>query len=236
MIYESFSAFTSRVCCFTSFVNTSQGFPHPLSAKEEENYFVKYKQQGDMTARDELINHNLRLVAHIVKKYQNSLEADDLISVGSIGLMKAVDSFDYCKGVKFSTYASRCIENEILMLIRSNKRHKDVVSLNSVVTSNGDKDEILLEDVISVDDDDDIVHSVETSFMMDKVFDVMKKHLNPIEQEVIIYRYGLKGKPMLPQRELAVMLGLSRSYISRIENKALDIIKKQMTKNDDENS
>ncbi len=233
MIYESFTTFVSKVYCFTSFVNNVQGFPQPLSHKEEAECFAKLKA-GEKSARDTLVNHNLRLVAHIVKKFQNSMEADDLISVGTIGLMKAVDSFDYSKGVKFSTYASRCIENEILMLIRANKRHKDVISFNSTITGGTDKDEILLQDVIAVDDDDDIIQAAETSFMMDKVFDVMKKELSPMEQQVMIYRYGLQGKDLLTQREIAKMLGLSRSYISRIENKALEIIKKKMLEEDEE--
>ena len=159
------------------------------------------------------------------------MEADDLISVGTIGLMKAVDTFNYDKGVKFSTYASRCIENEILMLIRSNKRHKDVLSLSSPVSGSTEKDEILLEDIISVEDDDNIIGSVETNFMIDKVFEVMEKHLSPVEQEVIIHRFGLKGNVPLPQREIAAMLGLSRSYISRIENKAMKILQKYMNEN-----
>lgn len=133
MIYESFAKFVSKICCFTSFVSTIQGFPKPLS-KEEEAECIKKLQEGDEKARETLINHNLRLVAHIVKKYNNSLEADDLISVGTIGLIKAVDSFDNSKGVLLSTYASRCIENEILMLIRANKKHKDIVSLNAMLS------------------------------------------------------------------------------------------------------
>ena len=133
MIYESFAKFVSKICCFTSFVSSIQGFPKPLTKEEELEYIEKLKQ-GDKDAREVLINHNLRLVAHIVKKYSNSLEADDLISVGTIGLIKAVDSFNGEKGVLLSTYASRCIENEILMLIRANKKHKDTISLNSMLS------------------------------------------------------------------------------------------------------
>ena len=116
MIYESFAKFMGQICCFTSFVSSIQGFPKPLS-KEDEIKWIEKLENGNSEAREVLINHNLRLVAHIVKKYNNSLEADDLISVGTIGLIKAVDSFDSKKGVLLSTYASRCIENEILMLI-----------------------------------------------------------------------------------------------------------------------
>ena len=227
MIYESLSVFTSKIYYFTSFVNSAQGFAKPLTKEQEIDFFNKFKQ-GDINARDTLVNHNLRLVAHIVKKFHGAFEVDDMISVGTIGLMKAVDSFDYNKGVKFATYASRCIENEILMLIRSNKRHKDIMSLSTPVVQGNDKDEVLLEDVIAAEDDDDIMNSAEVSFMMDKVYEVIENNLNKTEQLVLTYRYGLHGKDCLPQREIAKMLGLSRSYISRIENKAMEILQKQM--------
>ena len=132
MIYESFSKFVGSICCFSSFVSSAQGFPKPLS-KEEEAECIEKHMAGDTKAREKLINHNLRLVAHIVKKFNNSLEADDLISVGTIGLVKAIDSYKPIKGVLLSTYASRCIENEILMLIRSHKKHRDTISLNTVL-------------------------------------------------------------------------------------------------------
>ena len=123
MVYESLGNFANKICCFTSFVNTVQGFPLPLS-KEEEKVWLEKMANGDKEAREVLISRNLRLVSHIVKKYTNSLEADDLISVGTIGLIKAVDSFKMDKKVSLATYAARCISNEILMLIRENKKHK----------------------------------------------------------------------------------------------------------------
>lgn len=121
MVFENFVLFMNKILMFSSYINNAQGFPKPLTSEEEKECFRKFKA-GDMSARDKLINHNLRLVAHIVKKYSGSGEADDLISVGSIGLIKAINSFEYGKGTQLSTYAARCIENEILMLLRLNKK------------------------------------------------------------------------------------------------------------------
>lgn len=234
MIYESFAKFVSKICCFTSFVSTIQGFPKPLS-KEEEAECIKKLQEGDEKARETLINHNLRLVAHIVKKYNNSLEADDLISVGTIGLIKAVDSFDNSKGVLLSTYASRCIENEILMLIRANKKHKDIVSLNAMLSPKTDSDEMELANLIPAETEDDVFHQVEVGCLMQDVERAMKKYLSPMEQEIIKYRYGICGYDIKTQKEVAEIFNISRSYISRIESKVIKILQKNLTKNNDEN-
>lgn len=234
MIYESFAKFVSKICCFTSFVSTIQGFPKPLS-KEEEAEYIKKLQEGDKKAREILINHNLRLVAHIVKKYNNSLEADDLISVGTIGLIKAVDSFDNSKGVLLSTYASRCIENEILMLIRANKKHKDIVSLNAMLSPKTDSDEMELANLIPAETEDDVFHQVEVGCLMQDVERAMEKYLSPMEQEIIKYRYGICGYDIKTQKEVAEIFSISRSYISRIESKVIKILQKNLTKNDDEN-
>lgn len=234
MIYESFAKFVSKICCFTSFVSTIQGFPKPLS-KEEEAECIKKLQEGDEKARETLINHNLRLVAHIVKKYNNSLEADDLISVGTIGLIKAVDSFDNSKGVLLSTYASRCIENEILMLIRANKKHKDIVSLNAMLSPKADSDEMELANLIPAETEDDVFHQVEVGCQMQDVERAMEKCLSPMEQEIIKYRYGICGYDIKTQKEVAEIFNISRSYISRIESKVIKILQKNLTKNNDEN-
>ena len=234
MIYESFAKFVSKICCFTSFVSTIQGFPKPLS-KEEEAECIKKLQEGDEKARETLINHNLSLVAHIVKKYNNSLEADDLISVGTIGLIKAVDSFDNSKGVLLSTYASRCIENEILMLIRANKKHKDIVSLNAMLSPKADSDEMELANLIPAETEDDVFHQVEVGCLMQDVERAMEKCLSPMEQEIIKYRYGICGYDIKTQKEVAEIFNISRSYISRIESKVIKILQKNLTKNNDEN-
>lgn len=232
MIYESFSKFLSRICCFTSFVSSIQGFPKPLT-KEEELKWIEKLGNGDKKAREVLINHNLRLVAHIVKKYNNSLEADDLISVGTIGLIKAVDSFDCSKGVLLSTYASRCIENEILMLIRANKKHRDTVSLNSVLSPKADSDEMELTNLIPAETEDEVFHQVETGCLMQDVEKAMEIYLTPMEQEIIKYRYGICGHDLKTQKEVAEIFNISRSYISRIESKVIKILQRNLVKGDE---
>ena len=233
MIYESFAKFISKICCFTAFVSSIQGFPKPLT-KEEEAVWVEKLVKGDKKAREILINHNLRLVAHIVKKYSNSLEADDLISVGTIGLIKAVDSFDENKGVLLSTYASRCIENEILMLIRANKKHKETISLNSVLSPKADSDDMELTNFISAEDEEEVFHQVERGCLMQDVIVAMNKYLSPMECEIMKYRYGICGYDLKTQKEVAEIFNISRSYISRIESKCLKILQKNLLK--DENT
>lgn len=226
MIFESFAYFLSRICFFSNYVNTTQGFPKPLTLEEEKSEYEKMKN-GDMKAREKLIIHNLRLVAHIVKKFTFSVEADDLLSVGTIGLIKAVDSFQYGKNTQFSTYAARCIENEILMLLRSSKKHKNVVSINSL-TCNGDDDKDLeLKDVLA-SDDEEIFVQVENNLMMQRIKRVIKEKLDEREQQVVKLRYGIDGVRSMTQKEVAHELGISRSYISRIENKTLQIIRDEM--------
>lgn len=230
MVFESFAYFFSRICVFTNYVNTAQGFPKPLTLEEEKETFEKMKN-GDKKAREKLISHNLRLVAHIVKKYTNSLEADDLLSVGTIGLIKAIDTFDYEKKVQLSTYAARCINNEILMLIRSNKKHKNVVSLNSLTTNGDDDKDLELKDVLS-SDDDEIFVQVENNLTMQKIKKIINQKLDDREQSVIKLRYGIDCDKALTQKEVADVLGISRSYISRIENKTLQIIREEFDKDE----
>ena len=223
MIFESFVYFFSRINLFTNYINTVQGFPKPLSIEEEREEFEKMKK-GDKDAREKLISHNLRLVAHVVKKYTNSLEVDDLLSVGTIGLIKAIDTFNYDKNVQLSTYAARCINNEILMLIRANKKHKIVVSINSLTSSNEEDNDLELKDVLSSDEDELFVQ-VDNNLTMQKIKKIIETKLDKREREIIILRYGLNNKKALTQKEVAELLGISRSYISRIENKALNVIK-----------
>ncbi len=231
-MFESLPFFLSKLRCFTAFINNTEGFPKPLSKEKEKELLIKYREKGDMQARSKLINHNLRLVSHIVKKYAGSvtIEVDDLISVGAIGLIKAIDSFNYEKGVGLATYASKCIDNEILMLIRVNKKHKDVVSLSSKFASDKDGNEVLLMDIIE-SDEDEVEDAVSSSFIMEKINNVIDKHLTKREKEIVIKRYGLNGQKVYTQKELAEELGISRSYVSRIEAKALELIKDDLSKN-----
>lgn len=230
MVFESFAYFFSRICVFTNYINTAQGFPKPLSLEEEKQEFEKMKK-GNMKAREKLISHNLRLVSHIVKKYTNSLEADDLLSVGTIGLIKAIDTFDYDKKVQLSTYAARCINNEILMLIRANKKHKNVVSLNSLTSNNEDDKDLELKDVLS-SDDEEIFVQVEQNLMIQKIKKIITEKLDKREQAVVKLRYGIDCDKAYTQKEVATKLGISRSYISRIENKTLKIIKDEFDKDE----
>lgn len=226
MIYENLGKFIGKVYCFSSYVDTAQSFPQPLS-KEEELEALKKVAKGDKKARDLVITHNLRLVAHIVKKYPHTLEADDLISVGSIGLIKAVDSYKIDKGTKFSTYASRCIENEILMLIRSNKRHKGVISLSSPCPGTSDDKELELEQMLQADLTD-IFDQVEQGCTVESIKRDIFKELKPMERKVIVERFGLEDGDAKTQNEVAKQLKISRSYVSRIETKAIKMIRECM--------
>jgi len=223
MVVESFFVFLARVMVFSSYVNNNTSFEHPLTEEEERDYLIKMKK-GDKHAKEMLIKHNMRLVAHVVKKFSNAGEADDLISVGCIGLIKAINTFEIDKGSQLSTYAARCIENEILMLIRINKKHKNVVSINQPIGVDKDGNELTIKDCI-IDDGQDVVESVENKLATTKIIDFMKNNLNKREFEIMCYRFGLNNYPLLTQREIAVKLGISRSYISRLETKAISIIK-----------
>lgn len=223
MIFENFISFMNKILFFSSFVNSTTGFPNPLTPEEEKKYFNDYKN-GDQKAKDILINHNLRLVAHIVKKYQGSGEADDLISVGAIGLIKAINTFEYDKGTQLSTYAAKCIENEILMLLRLNKKHKNVLSIQESLGQDKDGNEIELEDIL-YSDDNVVFDTVKNNILSDKLNEIISKNLTEREATIIKMRYGLNNTPALTQREVAAKLGISRSYISRLETKALSIIK-----------
>ncbi len=229
MFFETFAYFLSKVNCFSAFVNTAEGFPKPLSREEEKSTFEKFRKEKDMNARQKLITHNLRLVVHIVSKYAGGvkIEADDLISAGTIGLMKAIDSFDYEKGVQLGTYASRCIDNEILMVLRSSKKHKENLSLNAVIGGDKEGNEFMLMDIIP-SEEDDVEDIVDTNFLVDKINKNIDKFLTSREKMIIEKRYGLNGKRMMTQKEIAKEMRISRSYVSRIEAKAVETIRESL--------
>ncbi len=182
-------------------------------------------KEGDLSCRNRLIEHNLRLVAHVVKKYSNTIyETDDLISIGTIGLIKAVDSFNQEKGIRLATYASRCIENELLMLMRSSKKQSKEVSLFDPVGSDKEGNTIQLLD-ICVAEEVDIVEQMEEQRQLKKLREYIDKVLTVREKEIILLRYGLEGGREVTQREIADKLNISRSYVSRIEKKALKKLK-----------
>lgn len=223
MIIETFMTFLSRIFLFTSFVNPNGSFPKPLTADEEKMYLEKYKN-GDKAAYDILVRHNLRLVAHIVKKYSNAGEADDLISVGSIGLIKGIETFSADKGCQLTTYAAKCIENEILMYIRANKKHRQAVSLYEAVGTDKDGNDIELMDVLP--SPTDTFTDIENNIVLEKVKAVMDGVLSGMEKQVITMRYGLIDHNAYTQSEVAKNLGISRSYVSRIEKRAIGKIAK----------
>lgn len=214
---------------FHGYVNEYNGFLKPLT-REEEAKLIDQMNAGDTNAREKLINHNMRLVAHVCKKYNGSAEADDLLSVGSIGLIKGIDSFKNDKGPQLSTYVSRCIENEILMLLRANKKHKVCISIEEPIGIDKDGQEMSLYDIIPQNQEADPDQIVEKKVMIEEVEEIMKKHLNKREFKIISLRYGLKDHIERTQQEVADILNISRSYISRIETKALEIVREYIIK------
>ena len=202
-----------------SYISSQKSFPQPMSAEEEREALLKMAN-GDMKAREELIEKNLRLVVHISKKYQNTqMDSDDLVSIGTIGLIKAVNTFNGDKGIRLATYAARCIENEILMVLRSNKKNGNDVSIEEPIGIDKEGNEISLIDIIS--SDEDVEETVALSVQVDNLYSLIETALTEREKKVIIMRYGLYNTNALAQREVAKALGISRSYVSRIEKKAI---------------
>lgn len=221
--------FLRRIFFFGGYLAGSKAFPKPLSAAEERRC-IERLEQGDGEARDTLIEHNLRLVAHIAKKYASSGgEMDDYISIGTIGLIKGVDTFDRSKGSQLVTYISRCIENEVLMFLRSEKKRAGEMHLIDSIGEDKDGNALSLMDILCTRQDD-VEEQVNTKLQWEKVCEIIGDTLNAREQSVINMRYGLAGEKILPQREIAKRLGISRSYISRIEKKALLKLQKALQK------
>lgn len=223
MLYEIISFLMSNLMFLALHISSASSFPKPLCKKEEEECLRKIKQ-GDTAARDKLIEHNLRLVAHVTKKYYTpNCEQSDLISIGTIGLIKAVNSFDCDKGIRFSTYAARCIENELLMHYRALKKSSLDVSLSDSIDVDRDGNSLTFSDVLAVDDT--LVDDIEFKIKSSRLYDLVESVLDEREREIIILRYGLYGEKPLTQREVAAKLKISRSYVSRIEKKALGELK-----------
>ena len=203
--------------CF--YVGATDILPEPLT-KEEEDYYVVLKEKGDLDARDKLIEHNLRLVVFLAKKYENTgIDLEDLVSIGNVGLIKGINTFQSGKNIKLATYASRCIDNEILMFLRKNKKTKSEVSIDQALSLDGDGNELHLEDVIGTDKDivsNDIEKRDDKALMIREILS-----LKPRDREIMILRYGLLGQDEYTQKEVAEKLGISQSYISRIEKKVI---------------
>lgn len=204
-------------------------FPEPLS-KDEEEQFIKRANLGDKDARNKLIEHNLRLVAHIVKKYDNgSNNSDDLISIGTIGLIKGVDSYSFKYKTRLTTYCARCIENEILMYFRSNKKNSKNISIDEPIGFDKEGNAITFLDILKTPNPDFAldIHTKDNLKLLKKYFDV----LNDREKDIIIKRYGLDGNDEVTQKEIAKEMGISRSYVSRIEKRALTKMLREFIKN-----
>ena len=217
--FAALALFVKQLMLLVSYVKNN-AFPQPLTEEEEEKH-LRLMQQGDQTSRNLLIEHNLRLVAHIVKKFDNTGEdLEDLISIGTIGLIKAIESFSPDKGTKLATFAARCIENEILMHLRSLKKTRKDVSLHDPIGTDKEGNEITLIDILGTEDDD-VVDKVQLKIEKSKIYQNLDI-LDDREKEVVIGRFGLEhGGEERTQREIAKELGISRSYVSRIEKRAL---------------
>ena len=196
-------------------------FPKPLSAQRERELLQKMKQNGDLDARNELIEHNLRLVSHIIKKYYSTYdEQEDLISIGTIGLIKAIDSFDVDKGIRLATYAARCVENEILMHYRSRKKDAANISVSEPIDTDSEGNPLTLIDIISVDDT--ICDDIDLKNKSRQLYDYIEAMESERDKQIIILRYGLYNQKEMTQNEIAKALGISRSYVSRIEKRVIE--------------
>ena len=228
MIFDAIIYLLGKLTFFEGSVIGGNSFPKPLSAEEEAECIMKMKA-GDLSAKEKLINHNMRLVAHVVKKYSGAAETDDLISVGSIGLIKAINTYETGKGTQLATYTARCIENEILMLLRANKKYKNDISLSDPVGTDKDGNELILMDLLS-EKEDTVFHQVDRSIERKKFLQFIRGVLTDREYTVLCLRYGLKGEKNYAQREVAKFLKISRSYISRIEKKAIEKLRQAVKK------
>lgn len=223
MISAILSIISANLLYFILHIQSGSSFPKPLSAKDERRY-LEQMANGDMNARGILIEHNLRLVSHIIKKYYSRTnDTDDLISIGTIGLIKAIDSFDYTKNVRLATYASRCIENEVLMHFRAAKKQNGDLLLSDTIETDKDGNPLTIEDTLS--DSTDMAAELEKKTQWQKVAKHIESMTDEREREIIIMRYGLRGEAPLTQREVAEKLGISRSYVSRIEKKIIEDIR-----------
>jgi len=207
--------------CF--YVGATDILPEPLK-KEEEEYYVRLKEEGDVEAKEKLIEHNLRLVVFLAKKYENTgVDLEDLVSIGNIGLIKGINTFSSSKNIKLATYASRCIDNEILMYLRKNKKIKCEISIDQALSLDSDGNELHLEDIIGTDKDiisRNIEEKSDKEIMLNEVL-----NLKPRDRDIMILRYGLMGNEEYTQKEVAEKLGISQSYISRIEKKVIKRLK-----------
>lgn len=225
-----FAAIIKECLLLIGYVSGGKSFPRPLS-KEEEKHYIELMEQGDEEARTKLIEHNLRLVAHIAKKYVNSsrVDSDDLISIGTIGLIKGVSSFDSKKSTSLASYTSRCVENEILMFLRSNKKINNEVSLEDPIGKDKEGNSIKLIDVLG-SDEDNVIDRIQQDIHVKELGELISSKLTDREKLVLKMRFGLGNTNQFTQNEIAKKLGISRSYVSRIEKNAVEKLSKFIRK------
>lgn len=223
---SGFLTFLNSTIFMVGYISSNNLFPEPLSSEEEKIYLDKF-ENGDQEAKNILIERNLRLVAHISKKYtSSSIPIDDLISIGTIGLIKGINSYNFKKGIKLSTYISRCIENEILMFFRNSKKLNSEVYLNEPIGKDKDDNVITLQEILE-NNERSIEDSIDLKLKQKKLYEKMETTLKPREKEILVLRFGLNNKKPLTQNEVADIYGISRSYVSRIESKAISKLAKE---------
>lgn len=211
---------------FALHIKNSGSFPPALSVEEEKDLLIKFKK-GDIKAKNKIIEHNLRLVAHIVKKYaSNPEEQDDLISIGTIGLIKGVNTFDESKGIKLATYASKCIENEILMYFRGKKKVSQDISINEPIDSDSEGNPLTLMDIIFIEED--TAEKIDEQLLIKKIYSYIEDLNDEREKTIIIMRYGLYGTEPYTQKQISKKLNISRSYVSRIEKKVIEKLRQKL--------
>ncbi len=221
MLLSLLQSLSTNILYFMLHLSTGNSFPKPLSAEEEREELIKFHRDKDINARNRLVNHNMRLVAHIVKKYySNYTDQDDIISIGTIGLIKAINTFDYTKGTRLATYASRCIENEIFMHFRVRRKNANEISMDEPIDTDSEGNPLTFTDIIY--SPDSVFDDVDLKIQTEKLYSYIEKMADTRKKEILIMRYGLYDTEPMTQREIARKLGISRSYVSRIETKAIE--------------
>lgn len=225
MLLSLLQSISANVLYFMLHLSTNNSFPKPLSAKEEQEELIKFHRDGDINARNKLVNHNMRLVAHIIKKYYSSYaDQEDIISIGTIGLIKGINTFDYTKGTRLATYASRCIENEIFMHFRTRKKSSVEISMNEPIDTDSEGNPLTFSDIIY--SEETVFDDVDLKMKTEQLYKYIKRIKDPRMKQIIVMRYGLYDTQPQTQREIAKKLGISRSYVSRIETKAIDELRR----------
>ena len=221
MLLSLLQSLSTNILYFMLHLSSVNSFPKPLNAQEEYDEFVKFHENGDINARNKLVNHNMRLVAHIIKKYySNYSDQEDIISIGTIGLIKAINTFDYKKGTRLATYASRCIENEIFMHFRTRKKNAQEISMDEPIDTDGEGNPLTFSDIIF--STESVFDDVELKIQSEKLYKYIDSMEDKRKKQILIMRYGLYDTEAYTQREIAQKLNISRSYVSRIEPKALE--------------